>query len=147
MAAANELRGTVTYLTDEVVFEVPDGFVDKSLTMLSSTKATLPMSITIDRNRAEGPLQEQVTRQLELIKKVSPSTKVLGSRDREVANLPAREVRMSTVTAKQQLYVRQTYVTYYGTLLTISMTAPRTQQQQCDAAAERLVTNLKFRKR
>ncbi len=147
MAAANEMKGTVTYLTDEVVFEVPDGFVDKSLTMLSSTKVTMPMSITIDRNPAEGPLESQVTKQLETIKKVSPSTKVLGSREREVGNLPAREVRMSTVAGKQQLYVRQTYVAYYGTLLTISMTSQRPQQQQCDAAAERLVTSLKFRKR
>jgi hypothetical protein len=135
------------YVTDEIVFEVPDGFVDRSLTILASTKASHAMSLTIDRNPAEGPLEDQVTAKVDTIKKVAPTTKVLGVRQREVGHLPAREVKMVTTAGRQQLYVRQTYVSYYGTLLSISLSSQRMHQQLCDAAAERLVNNVKFRRR
>jgi hypothetical protein len=135
------------YVTDEVVFEVPDGFVDRSLTMLSSTRGTQAMSITIARNPMEGSLEQQVTEQVETIKKIAPNTKVLGIRERVVGHLPAREVKMVTTAGKNPIYLRQTYVTYYATLLSISVSSQRMHQQLCDATTERLVNNMKFRKR
>lgn len=137
----------VMYVTDEVVFEVPDGFVDESMTMLTSTRQNQPMSIVVSREPVKKPLQEHVTDQLATIQTVAPNTRVLGVRDREVGMLPAREAKLATFASKQPLYVRQTYVDYYGTYLSFSVSSQRPHQQLCDATAERLLGGTKFRKR
>jgi hypothetical protein len=137
-----------TYLTDEVTFDLPDGFTDRSLTILSSNKPTNPMSIVVSRDpREEKTLEAQVAGQLTMIQEAAPHTKVLGVRDRQVGNLPAREAKMTTIAGRQPLYVRQTWVSYYDIILSFSVTALRNHQQVCDANADRLLSNVKFRKR
>jgi hypothetical protein len=136
-----------TYTTDEVTFELPDGFVDRSITVLNSKDLQHPMSLVINRDDAAMPLEEHVAAAIQAIQKAAPGTKVLGQRTREVGHLPAREVRFSTVAAKKALYVRQAYLAYYDTILSFSLSAVRTQQPKCDAVADRLLSNVQFRRR
>jgi len=135
------------YTTDEITFEVPDGFADRSVTVLASKDVNHPMSLVINRDALEGPVEKHVAEAVEGIKKIAPATKILGQRDREVGSLPAREIRFSTATAKRPIYVRQAYVPYYDTLLSFSFSAGRTQQPRCDALADRLLEGARFRRR
>ena len=136
-----------TYVTEEIAFDLPDGYVDESNTMLSSTKAGHPMSIVVTREPLTKPVEEHVKEAVQGIQKTAPMTRVLGQRDRDVGPLPGREVRFSTVASKQPLYIRQAYVPYYGTLLTFTVSSLRTQQPFCDSIAEKLVDGVQFRKR
>lgn len=136
-----------TYITDEVVFEVPDGFVERSVNVLSSGNPQHPMSIVVNRDPQVDSLENEVAAQVAGICQLAKDTKIRGQRAREVGNLPAREVRMNSVAAKQPLYVRQTWVSYYGTMLSFTVTSLRAQQPLCDATADRLLANVKFRKR
>jgi len=136
-----------TYISDEVTFEIPDGFADQSMTMLSSTKPSGGLNVVVSREPTLAPLQEHVTRQVAVIQKIAPQTKVLGVRDRDIGSLPGREAKLATFAGKQPIYVRQAYVDYYGTMLSFSVTSQRTHQLMCDAAAERLLTGVKFRRR
>ncbi len=136
-----------TYITDEVVFELPDGFVDRSITVVSSAKGAQPLSIVVTRDKREEILEKQVQNQVDAIKTAAPNTKVVGSCSREVGNLPAREVKMTTVAGKQPLYIRQTWVSYYETLLSFSVTSLRAHQAICDSTADRLLDGMKFRKK
>lgn len=136
-----------TYVTDEVVFELPDGFTDRSITVLSSKKPAPPISIVVTRDARQGVLEKQAGEHVEAIKGASPMTKVIGIRSREVGNLPAREVKMTTVVAKQPLYVRQTWIAYYDTLLSVGVTATRDKQSVCDGIADKLLDGMLFRKK
>lgn len=136
-----------TYVTEEVAFDLPDGFADRSSTMLSSTKAGHPMSIVVTREPLTKTVEEHVQEAVAAIRKTAPVTKVLGQRERDIGNLPAREVRFSTVASKQPLYIRQAYVPYYGTLLALTVSSLRNQQPFCDSIAEKLVNGVQFRKR
>lgn len=136
-----------TYVTEEITFDLPDGFVDESNTMLSSTKAGHPMSIVVSRSPLTKSVEEHVSETIKAIQKTAPVTRVLGQRDREIGHLPGREVRFSTVASKQPLYIRQAYVPYYDTLLTFTVSSLRTQQPFADSIAEKLVDGVQFRKR
>jgi hypothetical protein len=136
-----------TYVTEEIVFDLPDGFVDESNTMLSSAKAGHPISIVVTREPLTRSVEDHVKGAVQAIQKTAPVTRVLGHREREIGHLPGREVRFSTVASKQPLYIRQAYVPYYDKLLAITFSSLRTQQPFCDSIAEKLVDGIQFRKR
>lgn len=136
-----------TYVTEEIAFDLPDGFVDRSNTMLSSTKAGHPMSIVVTREPLTKTVEQHVHEAVQAIQKTAPMTRVLGHREREIGHFPGREVRFSTVASKQPLYIRQAYVPYYATLLAITVSSLRTQQPFCDSIAEKLVNGIQFRRR
>ena len=87
----------VTYETDEIMFEVPSGYVDKSMNIFvtpPSAGRAAPMSIVITRDpRTEEPVAQQASKLLREVPQV-PGFKVLGQRDRSVGPLPAREARV-----------------------------------------------------
>lgn len=135
------------YVTDEASFEIPDGFVDRSITMLSTTRGGSPMSVVLNRDPVREPLEKQVATTLEAVKKAAPATKVVGVRAREVGGLPGREARLNVIAQKQALYVRQAYVTYYERLLTITITGQRGHQATLDSVAEKLLSTMQFRRK
>lgn len=136
-----------TYHTDELSFEVPDGFVDRSVTVLAP-EGEPAISLVITREpRAEGPLEAQVSQATRAMVEQVPSTKVTGQREREVGGLRAREVRAQCMVNKVATYARQVFVGYYGTLLTMTLTVKRPHQALCDRAAEGILSSVRFRKR
>ncbi|AKT42213.1 DcrB-related protein [Chondromyces crocatus] len=135
------------YHTDEISFEVPEGFDDRSLTVLSPTGEPA-ISLVITREpRTDAPLATQVSQVLEAMLKQVPGSKVTGQRERTMGGLAAREVRTTTAANKILLYARQVFVSYYGTLLTMTVTTKRAHQSFCDRAVESLADSIKFRKR
>src|SRR5688572_29247757 len=104
-----------TYTTNEVTFDLPDGFVDRSLTFLLNGSTTMPITVVVSRDPREGTLEEQVAGIVEdLIKDGKDGvTKLRGLREREVANLEAREGKFSTILGRNNIYVRQAWVSYY----------------------------------
>jgi hypothetical protein len=139
----------VTYETDEILFEVPAGFVDKTINIFvtpPSVTRSAPMSIVITRDpRTDEPVGEQASKILRDAPKVL-GFKVLGQRDRSVGSLPAREARVHGQQNNVPTYARQTFVGYYDTLLAIVVTAPRASVAQCDALTERLLESMRFKK-
>ena len=139
----------VIYETDEITFEVPEGYVDKSMNIFvtpPSATRSAPLSIVIMRDpRTDEPVGEQASKLLKDVPKVLGS-KVLGQRDRAVGSLPAREARIHGQQYNVPTYTRQILVGYYATLLSIAVTAPRAASAQCDALTERLLDSMRFKK-
>lgn len=139
----------VIYETDEITFEVPEGYVDRSMNIFvtpPSATRSAPLSIVITRDaRTDEPVTEQAGKLLKDVPKVT-GFKVVGQRDREVGSLPAREARIHGVQSNVPTYSRQTFVGYYDTLLSIVVTAPRASSAQCDALTDRLLGSMRFKK-
>lgn len=138
------------YETDEITFEVPDEYVDRSMNIFvtpPSASRSAPMTIVITREpRTDDSAAEQASKLLRDVPKVI-GFKVLGQRDREVGTLPAREARIHGMQKEVPTYARQTFVGYYDVLMSIIVTAPRASSAQCDALAERLLGSMRFKKK
>jgi hypothetical protein len=136
------------YEVDELSFDVPDGFEDKSLNVFVPANAgTGAFSITVSRMaRSQDPLATQVQTLLDEMEEKLPRTRVVGQRERLVGTTPGREARIHTVHDRIAMYQRLVFVSYYGTLLMFAVSGVRAQSVKCDAIAERLVGNLKFKK-
>ncbi len=137
-----------TYYSDDLRFEVPDGFRDKSLQMLTSPEPVQSrISLTIAREpRSEAPLLDQIDGLLKETQKRIPGGKLAGRRAREVGGLPAVEVRIEGQVKNLATFSRQVLVGYYGTLLTFTFSGLRGQRPRCERAAERLIETVRFRK-
>jgi len=61
-----------TYVTEEIVFDLPDGFVDESNTMLSSAKAGHPISIVVTRGPLTRSVEDHVKGAVQAIQKTAP---------------------------------------------------------------------------
>jgi len=139
------------YEVDELSFEVPDGYVDRSMNVFvppaNMMKGT-PHNILITREpRSEETVAQQAARLLKELASKMPGTKILGQRDRVIGALPGREARSHGTRNGVPIYQRQFFVGHYGTLLSLIVTSTRAQSAQCDALAERLLASLKLRRR
>lgn len=143
------MAALVRYEMDELGFDVPDGFVDESVNVLVAASATARnASVVITREpRTDASLPDQVMTILSTAQEKVPGLKVLGHREREVGTVPAYEARSHAVTNKMPTYQRQVYVTWYGTLLSFTVTTPRAQSTYCDSVIERLAASLRLRKK
>ncbi len=137
-----------TYFTDDLRFEIPDEFRDKSLQMLTSPEPVQTrISLTVAREpRDETPFMEQVETALKETQKRIPGGKLAGRRAREVGGLPAVEVRIEGQVKNLATFSRQVLVAYYGSILTFTWSGLRGQRPRCDRAVERLIESIRFRK-
>lgn len=136
------------YEIDELSFDVPEGYEDKSLNVfVPASQAGGPFSITVSRTpRSEDPLAVQVQSMLDEMEDKLPRTRVVAQRERLVGNMPGREARVHTADDKLAVYQRLAFVNYYGTLLMFTVSSTRAMSNRCDGIAERLVQNIKFKK-
>lgn len=136
------------YEVDEFSFDVPDGYEDNSLNIFfPASQSAGAFSITVSRTaRDEQPLAAQVQALLGELQQKLPGTKVLAHRERFMGSMPSREARVHAKDHKVPVYQRHAYVSYYGTLVTFTVTSIRAQSARCDALAERLFGSLKFKK-
>lgn len=135
------------YHADEMSFEIPDGFVDRSMTVLAP-RGEPALSLVITREpRSEEPLAAQVSQIAATLTEKLPGVRVLGQREREAGGVRARELRATATVDGVATYARQVFIDYYGTLLTFSITSKRAHQPLCDRATETLMGSLKLRKR
>jgi hypothetical protein len=136
------------YEVDELSFDVPDGYEDNSMNVFfPSSQAAGSFNITVSRTpRDDKPLAAQAQALLAELQDKLPGTKVLAHRDRLLGTMPGREARVHAKERKVPMYQRLAYVSYYGTLLTFTVTSVRAQSARCDAVAERFFGSLKFKK-
>ena len=137
-----------TFETNELTFEVPDDYIDRSINVfLPSSARDGNSSIIVTREaRTEGTLAQQVNGLLDAAAGKVRGLKLIGQRDREVGTVPGREVRLHGQTGRVPTYQRQIYVTHYGRLLAITVSTPRAQSASCDAVMERVLGSLHLAK-
>ncbi len=136
------------YNVEEMSFEVPEGYTDRTLNMFyPASQGGGAMSITVAREaRTDEALPVQVGKFLKAFEKFMQSCKVVGQRETVVGNLGAREVKVHGTQNKQPIYQRQAHVSWFGTMLTFFVTSPRGSAQKCDAVADAILASVRFRK-
>jgi len=138
-----------TFITDELRFEIPDEFRDRSLNMLATPEGKQPrISLTVSREaRTEAPFAEQADLTLKEEARKFAAMKIVGRRARTAGGLEAFEARIEASANRQATYSRQVMVGYYGTLLTFTWSSLRAAREQCDRAADTMLDAITFRKR
>jgi hypothetical protein len=137
------------YQVDEVSFEVPDDYADESINVLMTASASAPLiSVVVTREpRSSDPLPQQVVSILKRAEETLPGLRLLGHRPCEVGSTSGYEARAQGFSHKKPTYQRQIYAAWYGTLLCLTLTAPRASAPRCDAVAAEILDSLKLRKR
>lgn len=136
------------FTTDELRFEVPDGFVDRTMNVLGSADAKKPpVSLTVSREaRTEEMLEAQVVKSLNELKE-RLGMKIVGRRERQAGAVECWEGRTQTIQNKIPIYSRMLFVPHYGRLITFNVTSQRSASELCDRIADRLAESLRLRKR
>jgi hypothetical protein len=137
-----------TYHTDELLFDVPDEWVDRTMNLFVSAPGDrVPFNIVITRDKFSGEeLGPFVLQRLKEIVKKLPRAAVLGQRERRVGPLSAREARIQWPIQGGTMYQHQVYVAYYDEVLTFTASCIVKLGAQCDAYLEQVLSSIKFRK-
>ncbi|MRG92979.1 DcrB-related protein [Polyangium spumosum] len=138
-----------TYHTDELIFDVPDEWSDRSMNIFVSTPGErVPFNIVITRDKLEGDeVAPFVLGKLKELGKQIPKLKVLGQRARTVGPLVGLEARLQWPVHGGTMYQHQVYLPYYGEVLTFTASSLVKLAPQCDAYLEQVLSGIKFRKR
>lgn len=138
-----------TYHTDELLFDVPDEWIDRSMHIFVSAQGDrVPFNIVLTRDKLEGEeLRPFVLQKLKDLAKQLPKLNVLGQRGRNVGPLPGHEARFQWPVQGGTMYQHQVYVAYYGEVLTFTASSLMKLAPQCDAYLEQMLSSIKFRKR
>jgi hypothetical protein len=133
------------YHTDEMTFEMPDGYQDRTMNTFASRSGELVLNLTRDDLEEGGSIASKVNKALKVASEW-PRFMIIDQRDRTVAGLRGRETRLQWMRDKVLLYQHQVYLPYYSTLLTFTGSAPKRLAGQIDAHLERALKDVKFRK-
>lgn len=138
------------YEVDEITFEVPDGYRDRSVNLFLPPPAgaqDAPQTIVITREpRTEETVGQQASRLLRELAAKYPDTTVLGQRDRTIGALPGREARSHVTWSGVPLYQRNFFVGHQGTLLSFIVASARARSALTDEIAEKLLASLRLRR-
>jgi hypothetical protein len=136
------------YTTDELRFEIPTGFVDKTMNILGNADAKKPaVSLTIARQpRTEEVFATEVAQIFTQLKD-KVGMKIIGRREREAGAVTCWEGRAHGMQGKTPVYTRMLFVPYYDSFLTFNVAAPRSASDLCDRVAEDLSESLRLRRR
>ena len=139
------------YEVDEFTFDVPDGYVDRSINIFVPPAGMMkrtPQSIIITREpRTEDTVGQQAGKLLKEFASKVPGVKLLGQRERVIGALAGREARVHATRDGVPIYQRYFFIGHYGTFLSFLMTSTRAQSAQCDGLAERVLSTVRLRKR
>lgn len=134
-----------TYHVEEMTFEVPDGWIDRSIQLFSRPEGSISYNITRDDPKGQdvGPY---VAKQLKALGPKLPRFLLIGQRSRAVGTLQGYEARLQWAPQGPLFYQHQVYVPYYGAVIIFTVTGPKSLAAQCDAHLEKSIANIKFRK-
>lgn len=138
------------YEVDEFTFEVPDGYVDRSLNLFmppGGARGRTQNLVVTREPRTEETVGQQASKLLKEFSQKLPGVKILAQRDRPLGALPGREARAHAVEEGHPVYQRYFFVGHYGTLISVIATSARAQSTQCDAIVERFLSSLRLKKR
>jgi hypothetical protein len=133
--------------TDEVSFEVPEGWVDRTINILAPPEHPSGFTLVMSRQALHGKeLAPFVAGALATLAKEWPRFVVLGQRDRKVGPLQGREARVKWAPKGQPFYQHQVYVAYYGTALIFTATTAFRFALQCEGFLDQAMANVRFRR-
>jgi hypothetical protein len=133
--------------TDEVSFELPEGWVDRSINLFVPPANPSGFSFVMSRQELAGQgLAPFVASALATLAKEWPRFVVLGQRDRMVGPLQGREARVKWAPKGQPYYQHQVYAPYYGTALIFTATTPFRFASQCESLLDQALAAVKFRR-
>lgn len=137
-----------TYHTEELLFDVPDEWVDRTMNIfVSSPGNQVPFNIVVTRDKLTGEdLAPFVLDKLKELAKQVPKLSILGQRERKVGPLSGLEARMKFAAHGGLMYQHQVYVAYYDEVLTFTASSSAKLGPQCDAYLEQVLSTIKFRK-
>lgn len=138
-----------TYHTDEIVFDVPDDWIDRSMNIfVSSAGDQAPFNVVITRDKlGDLELRAFVIQKLKDFSKHIPRFNMLGQRQRAVGPLQGLEARLQwPVQGGGTMYQHQIYVAYYGEILIFTASSMLKLAAQCDTYLEQILSNIKFRR-
>jgi hypothetical protein len=136
-----------TFHTDEVSFELPEGWVDRSVNLLAPPDQRTGFTLVLSRQAlGDKELGPFVAGALQRLAKEWPRFTVLGQRDRRVGPLAGREARVRWAPKGEPYYQHQVYVPYYGTALIFTATTAFRFAAQCDALLDQALAAVKFRR-
>jgi hypothetical protein len=137
-----------TYHTDELLLDIPDEWVDRTMNLfVSAAGDRVPFNIVVTRDKFTGEeLAPFVLERLKEITKKLPQFKILGQRERKVGPLSAMESKLQWPVQGGVMYQHQVYVAYYDEVLTFTGSCIVKLGPQCDAYLEQVLSSIKFRK-
>jgi hypothetical protein len=132
------------YVTDELRLDVPEGYEDKTVNVLfCGERGDLNVTIARER-RTDAALGDQTGALLSELERAT-GLKVTARRAGVAGHLPVEEARVQGHVDKLPVYQRQAHVDWFGTLVLVSVTAPRAARARCDALAGEILQTLRFR--
>jgi hypothetical protein len=133
------------YHCDELTFDAPDGWVDRSINMFASPSGEISLNVTRD-DLAGEPVGPWVAKQLKRFEKNWPRFLLIGQRERRFAGSVGWEARLQWGPEGAFVYQHQSYVPYYGRVIIVTATSPKRLAAQCDVALEALLDGLRLRR-
>jgi hypothetical protein len=131
--------------TDEMTFEMPDGYHDRTMNTFASRSGEFVFNVTRDDLQEGESIVSKVNKALKVASDW-PRFMIIEQKDRTVAGLRGRETRLQWMRDRVLLYQHQVYLPYYTALLTFTGSAPKRLAAQIDAHLERALKDVKFRK-
>lgn len=135
------------YHTDEVSFELPEGYVDHSMNVLRPPADVTGFSLVVTRQSLEG--NEVAPFVSEILKGLGakwPGFKILGQRERKVGPIVGREARVRWAPKGQPIYQHQVYVPYYGVALIFTASCSFRFATQCESHLNQVLATVKLRR-
>ncbi len=136
------------FTTNELSFEVPDGFVNASIDTFFLGEDAPEMTLTISREPlGDGSLEAQAEERLAALPEVLPKSRILARRRSRVGTLDAYEARLEVQSLRGGFFQRLAFVAYYDTLLLFTGSCHPTGRAKCELEVDRVLDSLRFRKR
>jgi hypothetical protein len=135
------------YVTDELAFEVPEPFEDRTLHELELSAPDDGL-LAVHIRRAPMPtdttLAEAVSAHVKAEARRLPLHRVLEVKDRTVDGAPGIEVVSSWMHGRREILAREIHVAHRGTRLAFSATTVAPGAAARDAYFDRMVATLKL---
>lgn len=136
-----------SYVTNDTRFELPDGFVDRTVTRLEAkTPGGSTILILMHRSPfAEGQhLGDAVGSHIKDAAASLRAHTVLANREARLAGHPAYDVSMRWREDDGMVYMREMHADVDGTWLIVSATGPLEERETCDSCFDYMIPTIEL---
>ncbi|NUO49675.1 MAG: DcrB-related protein [Polyangiaceae bacterium] len=136
-----------SYVTNDSRFEVPDGFVDRTVTRLEARTengATILIMVHKSRFVEEQHLDDAVASHLKDASANLRAHSVLANREARLAGHPAYDIAMRWREDDGMVYMREMHADVDGTWFIVSSTGPLEERETCDSCFEYMIPTIEL---